>query len=59
MALAWAMIFMRAFCNTCSDFHKERLLLNYVSVFRKEFKEKKVSGKIAIALISLFHVQIK
>ena len=35
------------------------LLLNYVLVFRKEFKEKKVSGEIVFALISLFHVQIE
>ena len=31
----------------------------YVLVFRKEFKEKKVSGEIALVLISLFHVQIQ
>ena len=35
------------------------LLLNYVLVFKKEFKEKKVSGEIAFPLISLFHVQIQ
>ena len=35
------------------------LLLNYVLVFRKEFKEKKLSGEIAFALISLSHVQIQ
>ena len=35
------------------------LLLNYVLVFRKEFKEKKVRGEIAFALTSLFHVQIQ
>ena len=33
--------------------------MNYVLVFRKEFKEKKVSGEIAFALIRLFHVQIQ
>ena len=33
------------------------LLLNYVLVFRKEYKEKKVRGEIAFALTSLFHVQ--
>ena len=35
------------------------LLLNYVLVFRKEFKEKKVCGEIAFALAILFHVQIQ
>ena len=35
------------------------LLLNSVLVFIKEFKEKKVSGEIACALISLFLVQIQ
>ena len=35
------------------------LLLNYVLVFRKKYKEKKVSGEIAFALISLLHVQIQ
>ena len=35
------------------------LLLNYASVFRKEFKEKKVSGEITFALINLSHVQIQ
>ena len=38
---------------------KRWLLLNYALVFRKKFKEKKVSGEIALALISLFHVQIQ
>ena len=35
------------------------LLLNNVLVFREEFKEKKVSGEIAYALINLLHVQIQ
>ena len=35
------------------------LFLNSVLVFRKEFKEKKVGGEIAFALISLFEVQIQ
>ena len=35
------------------------LLFNYVLVFRKELKEQKVSGEIAVALISLFHIQYK
>ena len=34
------------------------LFLNYVLVLRKEFKEKKVSGEIAFAAISLLHAQI-
>ena len=34
-----------------------RLLSNLV--FKEEFKEKKVSGDIAFALISLFHVQVE
>ena len=35
------------------------LHLNYILVFIKEFKAKKVSGEIAFALISLFHVKIQ
>ena len=34
-------------------------MLNYVLLFKKEFKEKKVSGEIAFTLISLFHVQMQ
>ena len=33
--------------------------MNYVLVFKKQFKEKKVSGEIAFALIGLKHVQIQ
>ena len=35
------------------------LLLNYILVFRKEFKEKKVGREIVSALFSLVHVQIQ
>ena len=44
------------------SFFKEQLLcllLNHVLVLRKVVKEKKVSGEIAFALISLFHIQIQ
>ena len=43
-------------------FFKEQLwwlLLNYVLVSENNFFLKKVSGKIAFELISLFHVQIQ
>ena len=33
--------------------------MNYVLVFKKEFKGKKVSEEIAFALIGLKHVQIQ
>ena len=35
------------------------LLLNYVLVFRKEFKEEKVRGETNFALTSLLHVEIQ
>ena len=33
--------------------------MNYILVFKKEFKEKKVRGEVAFALIGLKHVQIQ
>ena len=33
--------------------------MNYILVFKKEFKEKKVRGEIPFVLIGLKHVQIQ